>query len=168
MSHHGVIESRDLYRDGALTIRGYMLPDVDSTVLEVECYDPKDVRAWLFGHWAFVGMAVDVEWSGVVIASASLWGIEHGTLGSNVHTNAWQLVPTLTDDTVTTLGSPLSSVLEEAISSARTFHSSILPDSVTTVVSPLRTALEAAESWSTTARSPRVEGVDGPAIPLVD
>jgi hypothetical protein len=142
-----VIESRDLYRDGALTIRGHMLPDVDSTPFEVDCYDQEDVRAWSLRRWAYVGMAVDVVWNGVVIASKSLWGIEHGTMGNGVRANAWQLIPTRTDRAVTTMGTPLSCVVEEAISSTRTFHSSILPDSVTTVVSPLRTALESAESW---------------------
>jgi hypothetical protein len=168
MSHQNVIKSKDLYRDGALTIRGHMLTDVDSTPFEAECYDRKDLRTWELGRWTYVGMAVDVEWNGVVIATDSLWGIEHGIMGNGVRANAWQMVPTRTDRAVTTMGTPLSCVIEEAISSAQTFCTSIVPDPVRRSTSPLATSLAAAESWSTTARSPRVEGVDGPAIPLVD
>lgn len=161
MSHQAVIESKDLYRDGALTIRGYMLPDVDSTPFEADCYDQEDVRAWSLDQWAYVGMAVDVEWNGVVIASESLWGIEHGTLGNGVRTNAWQMVPTRTDRAVTTMGTPLSCTIEEAIDQALTFFRSVMPNPfAANLTSPLGRALTEARVW--------VRTFDGPAIPLVD
>lgn len=85
-----------------------------------------------------------------MLGSAEICGIEHehGDL-AGVRADAWHLQPAITDGAITIMGSPLSGVIDEALSAVRTFHACLLPDSVTPVVSPFSTALEAAESWAT-------------------
>jgi hypothetical protein len=151
MHHHGVIEGRELYRDGELTLQGYMLPDIESSPHDADCYTGQDVMAWHAGMWAFVTMVVDVEWNGVAIASGVLGAVEHGDLSGGT-ADAWELVPALeaeTDDSAVVQGSALSSVVDEAVSAAQAFAVSAISDPATVYTSPLGQAVLRAQSWTT-------------------
>lgn len=145
-----VLEARELYTNGMLTVRATMKIDGDSTPKDADCYSDADVAAWYADRWMYVGLVVRVEWNGVAIAKDSLWGIEHGDL-TEVNADAWALEPALELDDVTYQGSPLAGVVEEALSSAMAFVQSTLRSPGHLMLHPLGRALAEARKWLSAA-----------------
>lgn len=120
-----VDQTRTLFEQGHLTITATALSDEDANPDEADCYTEENVAAWKNNLWAYVGMDVRVLWAGREIGQASLWSIEHGQLDDNTYADAWKITPAAYEITdgqpTTTMGSPLSSVIVEALGEAATW-----------------------------------------------
>lgn len=61
-------------------VRVYLEFDGDTKTEHEQCYSPEQVEAWYRNEWFFVGGVVEVSLLGIVLADASIWGMEYGTL----------------------------------------------------------------------------------------
>jgi hypothetical protein len=152
-----VIETRELWKSGPLVISAEMIADYDAADRAEPDFseDPdagREYRRHLErGDFEFVGMAVTVEYDGAEIARDSLWGIEHGYIGTYdgraVNADAWENTPTdygpelYEGRSVVHMGSPLSGVITEAIYNARKWADEHGNDE-------MRAALLAADAWA--------------------
>lgn len=102
-----ILDTRELFRHGQLTVTVRMVADGDATAEEFECYDAADIAARFFGRWQFVGLSVTVTWDEVQIAEDSIWGVEHGTLGDGTEVDAMSMAGTLGDVVDNALGDAL-------------------------------------------------------------
>lgn len=137
MAADGPIETRTLFQRGDMKVVAQMHPDPDTDPDDRDFATPEDREDYLARHanddFAFVGMVVEVVFADVVIATNSLWGIEHGTVGTGpdgaeVVADAWAYESTTTEDgpagRVVHMGSPLASVVEEALDDAAVWERS--------------------------------------------
>ena len=162
-----VIERRELWSHGDLTITGEMLSEDTPAEDLMPDFDNAEDEAEFRQHLAngdleYVGMAVTVTYAGAEIAGDSLWGLEHGQVGTvgrggyvgpgnpgePIITDAWEItpadygpaVPGVHTGTVV-MGSPLSGVISEAIGNALEWAGAHGNDE-------MRSALLAAEAWA--------------------
>jgi hypothetical protein len=129
-----VLETRTLFSHDKLMVSAAMIADT-----------AEDVR-WEAGEWRYVGLVVSVLWNDVQIGAGSLWGVEHGPISKDVDADAWDLVPSIVDGAVVHMGSPLSTVVEEALQEASDWLESARRDSA----GPLNAAFE----WAATTVTP--------------
>lgn len=55
--------------------------DQDSSPNDAECYSTEAKSAWISGDWWYVGIVVEVvDSTGLVLGSASVWGVEEGSI----------------------------------------------------------------------------------------
>ena len=60
-------------------IEAKLVPDVDTSPGEFDCYSDGDIAAWKRGDWSYVGTIVTASRVGVELGSSSLWGSEYGS-----------------------------------------------------------------------------------------
>lgn len=114
-------DMRTLYDAHGWTVTAEAIPDEDIASPDGDCYSARDVE--LFGDtWDYVTLHVSVDLNGATIGEDWLSGVEHGEL-DGVTADAFDLTPPQygqgKDGTATlTMGSPLSSVVIEAIRQA--------------------------------------------------
>jgi len=74
------IESRKLAAREGFDLTVTMHPDYDSTPGDADCYTEADHEAFNRGAWGYVGLMVTASRHGVELGTASLWGMEYGSL----------------------------------------------------------------------------------------
>lgn len=75
-----MIDSKTLPDVEGFTLRAVLLPDTDASPTDYDCYSRAAIKAWRSDQWSYVGLVVTVSRCGVELASASLWGMEYGSL----------------------------------------------------------------------------------------
>lgn len=131
-----VIEKRDLFAAGKLTVRGALIADPEADPTDSGCYDRAEVAAWRNGNWQYVGVVVEVRWDDVEVSRDSLWSVEHGDVDGR-DADAWD--PSY----------PLADLVDQALTDAdrflgRAFGGPVPADA------PLAVALREARAWHAT------------------
>jgi hypothetical protein len=72
-----VIETREVFRDGTLSLVAQVVEDPESDPTETDL-DTEYAAAWDRGEWRYVGVVVAVVVDEVEVAYESLWGVESG------------------------------------------------------------------------------------------
>jgi hypothetical protein len=168
-----VIERRELWKSGPLVISAEMIADDTDNMPDFS--EDADAGAEYRRHlergdFGYVGMVVTVTYDNAEIAGDSLWGIEHGQVGTVgngyagpgnpgdlIIADAWEITPAdygpelYEGRSVIHMGSPLSGVIDEAVSNARKWADEHGNDEMCA-------ALTAAEAWADPNAHKRVGG----------
>lgn len=72
------IESRFVGTIDGFDISARLVPDVDATVADYDCYDEAAVAAWRRGDWSYVGTIVTASKAGITLGADSIWASEYG------------------------------------------------------------------------------------------
>jgi len=131
-------ETRTLFEQGAVRIIARITEDDQEPDGD---FDADYFERYQACEFEMVGIIVHVELNGATIGEASLWGVEHGAVAEDVTADAWEFVPAVTEGNTVTMGSPLASVVDEALSNASAWLIS------TTAQQTIRD-LGAASAWS--------------------
>lgn len=75
-----VIDATTLGTIDGFDISAHIVPDLDATVSDSDCYNATQREAWRNDAWHFVGIIVTASRADVDLGSASLWGCEYGLL----------------------------------------------------------------------------------------
>jgi hypothetical protein len=131
-------ETHTLFEQGAVKIIARITEDDQEPDGD---FDAEYFRRWQECEFEMVGIIARVELNGVTIGEDSLWGVEHGAVAEGVTADAWEFVPAVTEGHTVVMGSPLASVVDEALSNANEWLTAI------TAQQTIRD-LGAARTWS--------------------
>ncbi|PVA17108.1 hypothetical protein DDJ46_17820 [Mycobacteroides abscessus] len=73
-----IIDQKDLGIIDGFNVVVYLVPDVDSTPYDADCYSDDDIAAWKRDDWGYVGTIVKASREGIVLGESSLWASEYG------------------------------------------------------------------------------------------
>lgn len=73
------LDTKKLPAIDGFDISARIVPDTDSSPLDVDCYSAEDIAAWREDQWSYVGTIVTASRHGIELGSASLWGSEYGS-----------------------------------------------------------------------------------------
>lgn len=131
-------ETRTLFEQGAVKIIARITEDDQEPDGD---FDAEYFERYQACEFAMVEILVEVELNGVTIGEGSLCGVEHGEVAEGVTADAWEFVPAVAVGNTVVMGSPLASVVDEALSNASAWLIS------TTAQQTIRD-LGAASAWS--------------------
>ncbi|HZD14154.1 MAG TPA: hypothetical protein VE196_03300, partial [Pseudonocardiaceae bacterium] len=91
------LEERVLCQDGPITVIAVMMADHHTTADDRDYDTPEHERDYRARYEArefdYVRMVIRVEVNGVCVHTATVYGVEHGTVAENREADAWELTP---------------------------------------------------------------------------
>ncbi|MFD4406667.1 hypothetical protein ACFWPH_28290 [Nocardia sp. NPDC058499] len=75
-----VLGVRDLPPQNGFDLRAVLVPDIDSTPYDADCYSAEDIAAWQRDDWCYVELWVIASRCGIRLGDACIGNIEFGSL----------------------------------------------------------------------------------------